>query len=220
MVASDTASGSASGSRPASRSASGSAPDALPTRQRLIRTTARLLRKQGYAATGLNQVMSEADAPKGSMYFHFPGGKEELAAAGLEYFNDRVMARMADGLARAGSVKEAVLRFLDDQMTYAARTEYREGCALAAVALDAASDHPGLAGVTRRSFAAWIDLFAEALEAEGQSPAEARQLASLITVTLEGAVVLAKGMQSGEAVAAARDALDRLLSAPSEQAIV
>lgn len=196
------------------------ASDTLPTRQRLIRTTARLLRKQGYAATGLNQVMSEADAPKGSMYFHFPGGKEELAAAALDYFNDRVMGRMADGLAKADSVEQAVTGFLDDQIAYAERTEHREGCALAAVALDAASDHPSLAGATGRSFAAWIDMFAEALEAEGRPPAEARQLASLITATLEGTIVLSKGMQSTEPVAAARDALRRLLRAPSEQAIV
>jgi TetR/AcrR family transcriptional regulator, lmrAB and yxaGH operons repressor len=188
---------------------------ASDTRHRLIRTTARLLRKQGYAATGLNQVMSEADAPKGSMYFHFPGGKEELGAAALEYFNDRVLARMAQGLAEADSVQSAVIQMLDDEMAYAERTDFREGCAMAAVALDAASDHPALAEVTARGFRSWIDLFADALEAEGRPADEARRLASLIVVILEGAVVLGKGTQSSEPVTAARDALRDLLSEPA-----
>ena len=64
------------------------------TRDRLVRSTSRLLRTQGYAATGLNQVMVEADAPKGSMYFHFPGGKEQLAAAAVDLFAARASARL------------------------------------------------------------------------------------------------------------------------------
>ena len=81
---------------------------ASDTRDRLIRTTSRLLRKQGYAATGLNQVMAEAEAPKGSMYFHFPGGKEELAAAALDRFSGRVRDLMAESLAASGASREAL----------------------------------------------------------------------------------------------------------------
>jgi TetR/AcrR family transcriptional repressor of lmrAB and yxaGH operons len=188
---------------------------ASDTRSRLIRTTSRLLRKQGYAATGLNQVMAEAEAPKGSMYFHFPGGKEELAAAALDLFSERVRARMAERLAEAESVEAAVATLFDDQIAWMERTEYRDGCAVAAVALDSAGDHPALADATARGLALWLDLFVSALEAEGRPRHEAERLGSLIVVALEGIAVLGKGMQSTDAIAAARDALRVLLAAPS-----
>jgi TetR/AcrR family transcriptional regulator, lmrAB and yxaGH operons repressor len=188
---------------------------ATDTRDRLIRTTSRLLRKQGYAATGLNQVMAEAEAPKGSMYFHFPGGKEELAAAALDRFSGRVLDSMAEILASAATVEEAVTVCFDGEIARMERTEFMDGCAVAAVALDAASDHPALADATRRGLEGWIELFSSALEAEGRQPDEARKLASLIVAALEGISVLGKGMQSTEAIAAARDALRMVLAASS-----
>jgi TetR/AcrR family transcriptional regulator, lmrAB and yxaGH operons repressor len=188
---------------------------ATDTRSRLIRTTSRLLRKQGYAATGLNQVMAEAEAPKGSMYFHFPGGKEELAAAAVELFSERTLARMTQTLEECGSVEAAVVAMFDDEIAWLKRTDFMEGCAVAAVALDTAGEHPALAEATERGLSAWLDLFTTALEAEGRQPDEARRLASLIVVAIEGIVVLGKGMRSTEAIAAARDALRGVLAAPS-----
>lgn len=49
-------------------------------RDNILRTASRLFRKQGYHATGLNQITAESGAPRGSLYYYFPGGKEELAA--------------------------------------------------------------------------------------------------------------------------------------------
>ena len=186
------------------------------TRDRLIRTTGRLLRKQGYAATGLNQVMAEADAPKGSMYFHFPGGKQELAAAAVERFADRVLAVLVKGLDEAGTVEEAVTSYFDAMIAHMERTDYADGCAVAVVALEAAADHPALVEATTKGLQDWIDLFAEALEAEGRSPDDARRLASLVVVALEGVVVLGRGMRSPDAIAATRDALRTVLAPPAE----
>jgi TetR/AcrR family transcriptional repressor of lmrAB and yxaGH operons len=95
------------------------------------------------------------------------------------------------------------------------RTDFTEGCAVAAVALDSAGEHPALAAATKRGLAGWLDLFTSALEAEGRPADEARRLASLIVVALEGIVVFGKGMQSTEVIAAARDALRTVLAAPS-----
>ena len=81
---------------------------ASDTRDRLIRSTSRLLRTQGYAATGLNQVMAEAEAPRGSMYFHFPGGKVELAGAAVDRFAERSTARMRKILAEHDTALEAL----------------------------------------------------------------------------------------------------------------
>ena len=185
---------------------------ASDTRDRLVRTTSRLLRKQGYGATGLNQVMAEAQAPKGSMYFHFPGGKEELAAAAVDYFAERVTRTLEDRLEEASTVGEAVATFFDDYIEHFLHTDFAEGCAVATVALDAAAAHETLATATGRALRGWIDRFAEALEAEGRSPAEAHGLATLIVAAIEGTIVIGKGERSTEPFVAVRAVLRDLLA--------
>ena len=64
------------------------------TRERLLRTAATLFRQQGYHATGLNQVVADGRAPKGSLYFHFPGGKEQLAAESVALSAEEVRSRL------------------------------------------------------------------------------------------------------------------------------
>jgi TetR/AcrR family transcriptional repressor of lmrAB and yxaGH operons len=185
---------------------------ASDTRDRLVRTTSRLLRKQGYGATGLNQVMAEAQAPKGSMYFHFPGGKEELAAAALDYFAERVTRVLEDGLREADTVSEGVANFFDNYIEHLERTEYCEGCAVATVALDAAAAHEVLAAATGRALRGWIDSFAAALEAEGRTPSEAHGLATLIVAAIEGTIVIGKGERSTEPLVAVQAVLRDLLA--------
>ena len=54
------------------------------SREAFVEATGELLRRQGYAATGLNEIVARSGAPRGSLYFHFPGGKQELALAAME----------------------------------------------------------------------------------------------------------------------------------------
>jgi TetR/AcrR family transcriptional regulator, lmrAB and yxaGH operons repressor len=187
---------------------------ASDTRERLVRATSRLLRTQGYGATGLNQVVAEAGAPKGSMYFHFPGGKEQLAAVAVDLFAERSSAAMARGLADNDTVRDAVLGYFDAYIAHLERTEFREGCAVASVALDAAAAHDALAEATGRATRGWTDMLAGALEAEGRPQAEAHSLATLVIATIEGTIVMAKAERSTEPIAAARDALRSILSPP------
>jgi TetR/AcrR family transcriptional regulator, lmrAB and yxaGH operons repressor len=185
---------------------------ASDTRDRLIRSTSRLLRTQGYAATGLNQVMAEAEAPRGSMYFHFPGGKVELAGAAVDRFAERSTARMRKILAEHDTVADAVAAIFDGYVDHLERTAYAEGCAVASVALDAASTQPLLAEATGRALRTWTGVLAEALEAEGREPAEAHGLATVVIAAIEGTVVMARGEQSTEPIVTTRDVLRTMLT--------
>lgn len=185
---------------------------ASDTRNRLIRSTSRLLRTQGYAATGLNQVMAEAQAPKGSMYFHFPGGKEELAAAAVDHFAERSTASLRRFLDDNDTVADAVVAIFDSYVDHLGRTGYTEGCAVASVALDAAASHAVLAEATGRAVRTWTGTLAAALEAEGRSAEQAHALATLVIAAIEGTLVMAKAQQSTEPIATARDALRATLA--------
>lgn len=187
------------------------------TRDRLIRTTSRLLRTQGYGATGLNQVVAEADAPKGSLYFHFPGGKEELAAAAIDRFAERVHEGMARGLSSSDRVADAVARFFDVDMERLEQTSFGEGCAVATVALDAAATHEGLAHATGSAFHRWTALLSEALEGEGHPPEVAHAKATAFLAIFEGALVMAKAQRSVEPMRICRDVVCDLLAPPAPE---
>ena len=188
---------------------------ATDTRVRLIRTTGRLLRRQGYAATGLNQVMAEAEAPKGSMYFHFPGGKEELAAAAVDHYARRISDYTRQVLDDADSVRDALVRFVDDHIARLEKTDFAEGCAVATVAVESLPGQDELTAATGRALTLWVDDFAATLEAEGHDAATAHRLATLVVTMLEGGIVMAKGQRSGEPLLEARDALLPLLAPPA-----
>ena len=187
---------------------------ARDTRERLIRTTGRLLRQQGYAATGLNQVVAEAEAPKGSMYFHFPGGKEELAAAAIDRFAQRVSDHTTRELEATGSVAVAYSRFIDGYVERLEASRFRDGCAVATVSVESPPDLDELAAATGRALRLWTSDFAAALEDEGHPADHAHRLATLAVATLEGSIVMAKGERSSEPLVAAREALLPLLAAP------
>jgi TetR/AcrR family transcriptional regulator, lmrAB and yxaGH operons repressor len=128
------------------------------SRQRLVATAARLLRRQGYAATGLKQVLAESGTSSGSLYHHFPGGKEDLAVAAVQASAAAVTA----GLARlfdAGDACAAVTLWLDAHIAEL-RRDARDGCPVAPVALEAVTASPPLRAATAAAFETWITLLA------------------------------------------------------------
>jgi len=115
-------------------------------------------------------------------------------------------------LAEHDTVCDAVVAIFDAYVEHLDKTDYVEGCAVASVALDAAAAHEELADATSRAFRDWVGVLAEAIEAEGRSPAEAHGLATLVIAAIEGTVTMAKGVHSTEPVATARDQLRAILS--------
>ena len=108
------------------------------TRERMLETTGRLLQQQGYAATGLNQVVAESRAPKGSLYFHFPGGKEQLAAEALERSGSSWAGSLDDVLGSARTTAGAMKRWVRMLAAQLEASDYAAGCPVATVALEAA----------------------------------------------------------------------------------
>ena len=72
----------------------------LPPRERMIESAITLMRRSGYSGVGINEVLAESGAPKGSMYHYFPDGKRQVAAEALTTYAGRVVAFIDEGLAR------------------------------------------------------------------------------------------------------------------------
>lgn len=161
-------------------------------RDQIIATTCELLELQGYHATGLNQIIKESGSPKGSLYYYFPGGKEELTAESLQRVGAVVLQRIRDNLGAVENPVEAVRRFMQNVAYNVERSGFRAGGPITTVALETASSSERLRTVCQQIYEGWQAAFVEKLVKGGVEAARARRLAVLIIATLEGGILLAR----------------------------
>lgn len=155
-----------------------------------------LIQVRGYAGTGLNAVAEQADAPKGSLYFHFPEGKEALGVAAV----DRAAAQFRD-LVAAAALEEATAgaalrRVVEALAAILAESDFRLGCPVSVVTLEMGAASDRLRESCAAAFESWIAPTADYLAASGRSEADARVLATTIVSTIEGAVIVSRAQRS------------------------
>ena len=103
------------------------------TRDRTLSTAIELFRARGYHGTGLNQVLSEGGLPKGSLYFHFPGGKEQLAAEAVVLAGERYRDEMAEALESADDPIAGLSAIMDHLIGRMIASDHRLGCPVGTV---------------------------------------------------------------------------------------
>ncbi len=181
-------------------------------REQIIAATCDLLEVQGYHATGLNQIIKESGSPKGSLYYYFPGGKEELTAEALNHVGNLVRQRIRANLSEVADPVEAIRRFLLNIARNVEASGYRAGGPITTVAMETASTNDRLRETCDRIYGEWQAAFAEKLAASGYESARAARLASLILASIEGAIILCRVQQRPEPLQMLADEIAFLLT--------
>ncbi len=167
------------------------------TRQKLVDATATLLRKQGYHATGLSEIVEESGAPRGSLYFHFPDGKDELAVAALAQSGEEWRTRVEAAVAGAKDLGDAIDKIVHALADDLEASGWENGCPVAAVALESISKPVRKAVVAH--YTAWQDNVTDGLvERFGVPRAIAAQLTTVALAAIEGGLLLARVHRSRE----------------------
>jgi TetR/AcrR family transcriptional repressor of lmrAB and yxaGH operons len=166
--------------------------NAPSSRDAFIAATARLLRRQGYAATGLNEIVALSGAPKGSLYFHFPGGKDELAALAMAHAGEELTVAIQAVLASSPTAAEGVGRLIDALGAGLEASSYADGCPIATVALESSAESELLRATAAGAFGAWTDALRERLLASGMDAEGAERRAMFALSAIEGALILAR----------------------------
>lgn len=159
-------------------------------RERMVASAALLIRERGAQPTAIADVLEHSGAPRGSAYHYFPGGRTQLLCEAVDYTADYIAARMA----QASSGTDMLDRMIRFYRKHLLETDYRAGCPVLAVAVEA-GDPDSTSPVIDRAAAAfsrWNELIAQRLVADGVPAKRAGELAVLITAALEGAIVLAR----------------------------
>ena len=186
------------------------------TRSRLRRTAAELFRRQGYHATGINQVVKESGAPSGSLYFHFPGGKTELAIEAVTAAGREIGEGIDYLLESSDDVAEAVGRILDYLASDLRESNYEHGCPVGTVVLDVASTSEPIRLACRAIFVDWATKVSARLRAAGWSKKAAAEEALVVVASIEGALLLARARRDTEPLEAmARHVRTKLTKSPA-----
>jgi TetR/AcrR family transcriptional repressor of lmrAB and yxaGH operons len=182
------------------------------SRAELVQTMARLLREQGYTATGRAQLLTGSGVSNGSLYHHFPGGMEELAGAALEASGAVVADALREALDVAPNAGEGVVRFLD--FAWGTTPGECAGCPIAPTALESPIISPRLRAVAARIFDKQEALIAARLRADGWPDGPAEEAASAAFALIEGALLLGRVTGQRNHLAHAKRAALALLAAP------
>jgi AcrR family transcriptional regulator len=191
---------------------------ATDTKDRFIDVSADLLRRQGYASTGVKQIVRAAKAPLGSLYHHFPGGKEELGAAAIRRSGALYELLIPAIFDPAPDLVSAVRLFFEGAAAHLEDSEYEDACPIATVALEVSSTSDTMREACADVFESWIAAGLPRFTAAGLDDATSRELVIGMIAALEGAFVLARATQSTEALHVAGEltarAVQRALDAP------
>jgi TetR/AcrR family transcriptional repressor of lmrAB and yxaGH operons len=173
-------------------------PKKSDSKDRMIAAARRLFREHGYLGTALSDVVTESAAPRGSIYFHFPGGKEELATEVTLLHAGEAIAKINRAAAASRTAAQLIAAFIGRERDDLVRSNYREGCAIAPIAIEStpASDH--LSDATRRAFQDLITTLAARLTEKGLPHDRAVQLATNVWASVEGALILSRALRSPE----------------------
>jgi AcrR family transcriptional regulator len=183
------------------------------TKDRIIETTGELFRRYGYTGTGLKQIVAEANAPFGSIYHFFPGGKEHLGEEVIRRQGRMYGELFVEIAGPADDPAAGISDFFDGAAERLRETDYADACPIATVALEVASASEPLRKATADVFASWIDGATAYFAAAGIEKGRARELAIEMLAALEGAFVLCRAIRSTEPLDVAGAAAVRSIEA-------
>ncbi len=189
------------------------------TRDRLIAAMTDALQRRGYHGSGLTELLAAAQAPKGVLYHHFPGGKTELAVAAVDATTERLCA-MLDHRMASGDPGTALMLWIEGAQQRLEGSNYERGCPLATIALETTADDVEIRAALAAGFAAVRQRIGTALVRAGYAPPAAGALAALLLAAYEGGLLQARAAGTPEPMTLVGEALLAILNLhrPKEQA--
>lgn len=172
-------------------------PEGPATRDRVIAATIGLMRRSGYAGVGINQILAEGGAPKGSLYHFFPDGKCQIASEAMAVYASQALALYEKALSAPGTPAQKVKRLLKIPASRLVEGEFRSSCMAGALSLDLDDSLERVRGEVGAFFEQMIELVATHLRMPDRR--RARSFAGLLLTTIEGAYIRGRAERSTQA---------------------
>ena len=168
------------------------------TKQKMIDAAITLMRHSGFHGTGINEILKESGAPKGSMYHFFPDGKRQIAGEAIAVYAERVLAYMDESLSSAKQPAGKIHALFSAVAQRLERGEFRQSCAAGAASLDLDTDLEVVRLAIAAMFSDCIELIAKHFPM--RHARRSRSFAGLVLTVIEGAYIRGRAERSTEAV--------------------
>jgi TetR/AcrR family transcriptional regulator, lmrAB and yxaGH operons repressor len=183
---------------------------ASDSKGKTLAAAAKLFRQQGYHGTALHDILAAGGSPRGSLYFHFPKGKEEIGEAALTLAGEAVRQAIAHAAETSANAEIFLTRVARGMASDLEKSGYKEGCPIATTALETAAQSEMLGAATRNAFQKWEIEIKRGLERFDMKTDKADLVATLVLSQLEGALLLARTYRSLEPIHRAEQAVKLL----------
>jgi TetR/AcrR family transcriptional regulator, lmrAB and yxaGH operons repressor len=181
------------------------------TRTKMLISAAEVMRERGAAGVTIDEVLTRSGAPRGSVYYHFPDGRNQILTEALRYAGDAITADIDDAAGRGAKV--LLRQFVEFWERVLADSAFNAGCPVVAAAIGSAEDDVLLAAEAGRIFAHWRTALTWAFVADGFLESDADSLAVMSIAALEGAVVLCRSLRSSDPLRKVYEQLEFLVKA-------
>jgi AcrR family transcriptional regulator len=177
------------------------------SKEKTLSAAVKLFSQRGYHGTGLQDILEAGGAPRGSLYFHFPKGKEQIGEAAVQLGTEGVREFITDAAQTSGDVQAFLVKLARGMAANLEQSGYREGCPVATTALETAAQSDVLGRAARTAFQTWEQEIKRALISFGMKANKADRTATAVLSQLEGALLLARTYRSLEPMQRAEKAL-------------
>jgi TetR/AcrR family transcriptional regulator, transcriptional repressor for nem operon len=166
------------------------------TREAILRQSAEVFNRQGYAGASLSDIMRATGLEKGGIYNHF-GSKDQLALEAFDYAFGLVSERLRQALEGKRHAIDRLQAMIDTIGAQAEGEPVAGGCPILNTAIEADDTHPALRARARSAMDSWTGFIQRTLS-RGIERGEVRpnidiaEVATLMIATLEGAIMMSK----------------------------
>ena len=181
-------------------------------REQILQATCDLLEKQGYHGTGLNEIVRQSGAPKGSLYYYFPEGKEQITAEAVLQSGQIVSERIRAALRGGSSAPQAIHDFILLIAENVERSGFAAGSPLTAVAMETATQSERINLACRDAYGMLQAAFKEKLAESGLSRTKAEELSTFVVAAVEGGIILSRTSHTADPLRLVAMQLQALLS--------
>ena len=181
------------------------------TRTKMLVSAAQVMRERGAAGVTIDEVLARSGAPRGSVYYHFPDGRNQILTEALRYSGDAITAMIDDA---AGWGARALLReFVEFWVRQLSNSNFTAGCPVVAAAIGSDNDDPKLSADAGVILGRWCTALTRAFVNDGFDDAGAASLAVTSIAALEGAIVLCRSTRTADPLRQVGDQLEFLVKA-------